>query len=665
MLITFFGLLLTLPPVEAAEVVAAPISSVTVHSGQARVVRTARLDLQGNVRTVQLPLLPATADPASVRLEAEGAAEVVHLSLTRVGGDRTRAPTDHDKQTLAELDQAIAAAVSEQEVFEGLAGVSGWKPSLPEETSRVDPRGWQRAVRFLEDFAARMQRQQRAVESRVQELRDRRARLLKGGPAADATAGTERWQVTATVRGRGPAKLRLGYLVRGASWVPSYEVRLDARGERATLALSGLVTQESGEDWSEANLLLSTAVPAAITTVPRLPSWRLGSADRFVPVSVAAVRHSPAAAGGQPASTPAMAHQSAAPGAVAVFVFDQTGMPLKGVRVQAGDSTRYTDGEGFCRLEGLRTGPLELRASAPALGTVVQRMTLGPQGGEAALVMEVRTQTEEVSVMEKAAPVSTTSAGVESGLGFEMPRAPRPATARAGSGLSALAVAPAATVVTAPAPGTAAALSGGNAVTFSALAPETITSGGQRKVALGSESWSVTVERMLAPGLGPDSFLVATVKSASRRPLPGGRATLFVGDDPAGSADLPPVAPGARFTLPLGVDRAVRMVRQVTVQTRQSGLFFWKRDIDRHRVTLEVTNPHARPLRLSIKDQLPVSGDDRVAVRLIASQPAAQVDRDTGTVFWRLSLAPGASTALTFEYELGRPSGELLSQEAP
>ena len=51
--------------------------------------------------------------------------------------------------------------------------------------------------------------------------------------------------------------------------------------------------------------------------------------------------------------------------------------------------------------------------------------------------------------------------------------------------------------------------------------------------------------------------------------LPGGRARLFVGADPASQTDLQLVAPGERFTLPLGIDRAVKPIRNVTMTTEE------------------------------------------------------------------------------------------------
>ena len=61
----------------------APITSVTVYSDRARVVRTAQLTVSGTQR-VELPTLRGTVDASSIRVEAEGA-EVTRVDLRPVG----------------------------------------------------------------------------------------------------------------------------------------------------------------------------------------------------------------------------------------------------------------------------------------------------------------------------------------------------------------------------------------------------------------------------------------------------------------------------------------------------------------------------------------------------------------------------------------------------
>lgn len=53
-------------------------------------------------------------------------------------------------------------------------------------------------------------------------------------------------------------------MVSGASWTPSYDIRVDTSSSIAELALSyfGLVINSSGEDWDGCSLALSTAKPS-------------------------------------------------------------------------------------------------------------------------------------------------------------------------------------------------------------------------------------------------------------------------------------------------------------------------------------------------------------------------------------------------------------------
>ena len=436
---------------------------------------------------------------------------------------------------------------------------------------------------------------------------------------------------------------------------------MDAAHDQVAVELSGLVSQDSGEDWPDAALTLSTAMPAVVTTLPRLDAWRIGERERFVPVSSSR----PA---GPPAPRPAAAtpDQGPAPGTLRVFVYDQAGMPLGGVRVVAspvpgGSRTTYTNQDGFCRFLEVPVGKYEIRASAPKLREVILRdVAVGEGGGEANLVMEVDSAVEEVKVVESTPLVNTSSPSVTRALDRALP-GDVPALVQLKPALTL--APPAATPRLRPEGDTAAALAGGYESAFPSPSPETVASGGQRRVSLQKWAWKATVERALYPGLDQDSYLVAILKTASDRPLPGGRAAIFIGDDPAGTADLTAFVPGQGLTLPLGVDRAIRAVRQVTVHTREAGLF-WRREIDRHSVTIEITNPHAAPARLQVHDRIPISQDERVEVRLVQSSPAGRLDRDTGALSWRLELGPGASRTLQFSYELSHPKGHRTQQEA-
>ena len=66
------------------------------------------------------------------------------------------------------------------------------------------------------------------------------------------------------------------YFVPGARWTPTYVCRVNSRENQATIALRALICHQTGEDWSNVKLELSTANPNAWCEIPELPSLRFG-----------------------------------------------------------------------------------------------------------------------------------------------------------------------------------------------------------------------------------------------------------------------------------------------------------------------------------------------------------------------------------------------------
>jgi len=126
-------------------------------------------------------------------------------------------------------------------------------------------------------------------------------------------------------------------------------------------------------------------------------------------------------------SAPAAA-QGGDSGSIVGYVFDQTGAPIKGVKINADSPTQiggtkvaYTNDEGFFRIVGLLPGTFQVSTTAPKLRTVIQKdVRVGLNAAaEINVVMEVQTQTEEIKVVEKAQIVSTTTANVKEVFDFD------------------------------------------------------------------------------------------------------------------------------------------------------------------------------------------------------------------------------------------------------
>ena len=73
----------------------------------------------------------------------------------------------------------------------------------------------------------------------------------------------------------GNLTLDLGAVIAQASWQPSYDVRLSPDTKTAALTFRAMVRQQTGEDWNNIDLILSTARPATGGAPPELYPWRI------------------------------------------------------------------------------------------------------------------------------------------------------------------------------------------------------------------------------------------------------------------------------------------------------------------------------------------------------------------------------------------------------
>jgi Domain of unknown function (DUF4139)/N-terminal domain of unknown function (DUF4140) len=662
--------------------VPAPVTSVTVYSDRARVTRTAQVSVNG-VERVELPLLLDTVDPNTIVVEAAGAevrrVDVVHL-------DAEEFPRTEARELLGQLeklDDELAHVRGDRAAADAvLRALAQLKPDAATEDAmrpipKLNPAGWAQVAEFLESFGDRLQARIRDLDEKAIDLGRERATLGERAQKIGGAARHAGYRVSPTLAGQGSARVTISYVVGHARWYPSYDLSLVADKGQVQVSFAGQVSQESGEDWDDAKLTLSTAVPATSTRFPKLYTWKIGEQERFVPTSVAVIesyRPPPASAPppvleredetlrqrlvaysvriSKPGYTQTGVEATTAPDGAAVNVdgkaqpdrdgdgipdaFDVGGEEVSG---QLGDLRRKTEElkEQVYRSRArlmLQKGDV---AAGRAAGASAPPMPPPPA--------PMRTMSESVVVAQESRELE------KSGGSYEPP----PVTVAVGL------APPPGWRAPSYAPNLPVSLAGGYDLAFPSARPETIKSGaGARRVALFTESWPVGVERRVFPGVAREAFLVAEIKNPSSRVLPGGPANLFVGADPAGTASLKVVAPGETVTLPLGLDRAVKPVRNVKLDSWEKGVFS-KDEINQYTVTIEVANPYRAPLKLGIADQWPVTSDKNVEVKLLRADGAAQ-DREKGTLTW-LTMVPASGKAIvSFTYTVRRPKGWRLHQ---
>ncbi|MDQ3931202.1 MAG: mucoidy inhibitor MuiA family protein, partial [Chloroflexota bacterium] len=271
------------------------IAEVTVYTDRARVTRWGSVKLQAGEQRVTIENLPVTLQDDSVRAGGRGAGVRI-LGVEVVRQFVTEAPeanvAELQKQLEALQDQDTALADEDAAIGAQLEFLK----TLRESTASTLPRGIslgrsnlgdvQSLVDYLsKEWAAAMSRR-REIAARRRELA-RQIEALQGRMAPNYDT-LERRQINVFVEAAEAvdAEIEVTYGVIGASWQPLYDVRLVE--SKVSLGYLANVTQQSGEDWPNVQLSLSTARPAVSTTIPELDPWYLDVYRPLPPMPVMA-----------------------------------------------------------------------------------------------------------------------------------------------------------------------------------------------------------------------------------------------------------------------------------------------------------------------------------------------------------------------------------------
>jgi uncharacterized protein (TIGR02231 family) len=263
------------------------ISAVTVYADRAMTRRSATLPLKPGSYLVTFDNLPPLVQDDSVRVEGKGAAavtitgiEVKRVFLEQSGEKRVR-EIDEEIRGLERQSGSLdakKAGISSQKAFIDSIRVA-WGERISKELAIGRPTAaeLQEASSFVGSGVTRAEEQSRDLDTEKRVIKEKIDALRR---QRDEVAGAQRREtksveVSLEVARGGELTLDLTAVTARAGWEPSYDVRLAADGRNADLTFRALVRQQTGEDWKDVDLTLSTARPAAGGAPPELYPWRI------------------------------------------------------------------------------------------------------------------------------------------------------------------------------------------------------------------------------------------------------------------------------------------------------------------------------------------------------------------------------------------------------
>lgn len=299
--------MLAITAAEAASLEAsARVSDVTLYPDAAIVRRQVSLDVPAGEHEITLGDLPASLDPASLRIEGSAAEKVVigtvdfrtRANVPEVDKSETQRKikalrAERDRIT-DKIDAVDGRKAMIQRLAQGTEGREGRNNAAP-----LDLDQWMKAVELVGKGLQGVNDELRGLRLEIERIDAEIATL--DTPATRIRPPNRDTKRIAAISIEASAATRLSltisYRVGGAGWRPIYDARLDTRGATPSLELTrrAMIRQNSGEDWQEAKLTLSTLSVTRGTAAPELRGEKIAFYEGPMPRPMVVGRAAPTA----------------------------------------------------------------------------------------------------------------------------------------------------------------------------------------------------------------------------------------------------------------------------------------------------------------------------------------------------------------------------------
>lgn len=524
------------------------ISAVTVYADRALVTRRGSVTLTGNETELVIASLPCTIKTESIRATGTGEIAVKLLGI-RTEKIFTSEPVEEKTKKLVQrieqleeqqrtiIDQ-ITARKLQIKFIEGLSdkSIGFFSSSLAKQQVGLNEAG--ELLNFLGQnyrkyvgAAAQLGKQQQQLNKQLEAIRKQLYQLQNYRPQESLSIF-----VAIEASDSGDFELEISYMINRAKWKPLYDLRINTSDNQINLSYLAEVSQNTGEDWTNVALTLSTAKPGLGTLPPRLDPWYID-------------------------------------------IFSSAPKPIEARKMK-----REIGVDVFMESDNESLNPI---------------MFNSPQVSVASMAAVPASIAAETAI----ATVSTEGGVVTFQIG------------------------------------------GNNHIP---------TDGNAKKVTIFNENYPYRPEYIALPRLVSFAYLQAVVTN----PLTGatllpGKANIFRDNTFVGTIDLENISPGQEFKLNLGIDEGLKIERELVERQVDKKLIGNQRRTS-YAYRLNITNLRQLPANLILKEQLPVSRNEQIKVRLTLTNPKVVLG-EMGLLEWTIELQPGAKQELYYQFVVENP----------
>lgn len=258
--------------VEAQRVTPA-IENAIVYLNGAQVTHTAEVQLKEGPNTLVFEHLPSRLNEKSIQITASQ--PITILSVRKAIGDDFPSTAQLDSLQLQkqQLENELQLKKAEETILQRELDILLSNKKLGGESQKITADEIRQAMDFFREKLKEIETSRIEVSNRIEEINQNLSEINQQINVIRSNQKKKAGQIIAEIesaRQQSPT-LGISYIIANAGWYPSYDVRVHDTDQPLNLTYKANIYQNSGIDWNNVHLSVSSAQPLIPSQIPDIP----------------------------------------------------------------------------------------------------------------------------------------------------------------------------------------------------------------------------------------------------------------------------------------------------------------------------------------------------------------------------------------------------------
>ncbi|PKV51204.1 uncharacterized protein (TIGR02231 family) [Aquimarina sp. MAR_2010_214] len=594
------------------------IEEVIVYLEGAQIKRTASVNLTPGANEITLPNLSPNIDENSIQVSGLKNTSILAINFVINYLDKKK-----DSEELASLRKQLKSILQQKNNFNN--SISGFQQEqkLLNNNQRIGSDTSPISLEKVKEISTYYRERSTAIENEIytltqkvddlnNQIQDHKNEINKLEDHTKEQRGEIKLKLDAPTASN--LILEIRYNVANAGWFPLYDIKSNSTESPLNITYKANVYQQTGTDWKNANIILSTGDPNTNNLKPDLNPKYLNFTYRGYRKSNTVNKYSYK-------YNPTIRRVSG-------IITDEQGLPLPGVNVIEKGTTNGAqtdfDGRYTINIQGGR------ELSFSYLGFTNKMIPIYSSSINIALEVDSH-ELEEVVVTSK---LRGKVSGLSSTGRKEEKKEYNQIVETKESGITT--------------------------TRFKIKKKHTINSNADITViAIDKFDMKADYQYYIAPELNENVFLTAKLGNWEQFNLLAGEANIYFEGSFAGKTNIDPLATTDSLTISLGVDPNI-VVKRERLDNIKSKSFTGSNRIINRGYKISIKNNKQNKILITLEDRIPVSQNKEIKLGNINSG-SAKYDPKTGIMNWKLDISPNQKAEKQFSYQVKYPKNKQIN----